>query len=321
MKKKRPGFILTFTFLLLALAGWKRVAFGAGEIDTGKLCTVTFRIEEEYTELKGQEIPVALYKVAEVDPYGRYTPAAGYESLKAPLQNVSSATTADDWKTMAEQAASLQETGSLEAARTVNLGETAEELQTGLYLVRVEPVESETCIYQFTPYLIALPDNERGRDEEAEDAWIYEVSVKPELTDRYGSLEVQKTLVRYNQTLGPVTCIFQIEGEKDGRLVYSDVVSVTFDSPGTRSIRIPRIAAGARVTVTEVYSGAGYAAQGASSQSAAVVADSTLSLFFSNDYAGGTGGGTSVVNHFYYENDQWNYVPETDSTGEQEGRP
>lgn len=314
MRKKKIRWIATLTFFLLAFAGFREAVHGANEIDTDQPCTVTFRIEEEYAELQGKEIPVTLFRVAEVDPYGRYTPAAGYEDLRESLKEVSSATTAGDWKTMAEQAADIQRGSALKAAKTVLLGETAEDLLTGLYLVEVEPVESDTYIYQFTPYLIALPDNERSREEEAEDAWIYEVSVKPELTDRYGSLEVQKTLARYNQTLGPVSCIFQIEGEKDGRRVYSDVVSVTFDAPGTKRIRIPRIAAGARVTVTEVYSGAGYAPVGAASQSAAVVADSTLSLSFSNDYTGGFHGGSSVVNHFYYENEQWNYVQEADST-------
>ncbi len=80
--------------------------YAAGGVDTTKECSIQFGIEEmdnsEYAELNKLEIPVALYKVADMKASGSYTPKAGFEGLQ--LSEVSSATTAEEWKELAGQA-------------------------------------------------------------------------------------------------------------------------------------------------------------------------------------------------------------------------
>ena len=174
------------------------------------------------------------------------------------------------------------------------------DLSTGLYLIAARDVESPQYIYSFTPYLVSLPGNDYGQ-EGAPDDWKYEVTVslKPSREDRYGDLEIIKSLKTFNSTLGGADFIFSIEAEKDGVIVYSDVKSIVFDGAGTKSIKIAeQIPAGAVVTVTEVYSGASYEVISDLTQTETIIAEETVSVNFTNDYNDGLNGGTSVVNHF-----------------------
>lgn len=263
---------------------------------------------EELLELK---INVDLYKVADVNVSGKYiAPGQGaelYNALKESLDGVSSKTTAEDWLSIAENAMKqIDASKNLKPVRQVKLndpnpgdGKTISDLSTGLYLVVAHQVESDQYIYSFTPYLVSLPGNNYGQDG-ANDDWIYdvEVSLKPSRENRFGDLEIIKTLKTFNATLGGATCVFRIEAEKDG-IVYSDVKSIVFDAAGTKSITIAKkIPAGAVVTVTEVYSGSSYKIISEPEKTQTIIADETVSVNFTNDYDERLNGGTSVVNHF-----------------------
>lgn len=299
--------------------------------------------EEYYGELaeylEGNTIQVKLYRTAEVDAQGNYTllpPWQGIDALKG-VETADSSTTAGEWSEWAAAAAEIavgkeQEDGSVlsgpeeapepDARAQISLGADgkaggrAENLETGLYLVCVEPVDTLYCRYRFVPYLIALPNNYyHPGDENSSEEWIYGdeaakpvyVGLKPERENRYGDLVIEKTLSSYNGTFKGASFVFEVKAVKDNTLVYSDVVSLTFDGYGTQQVRIQQIPAGAEVTVTEVYSGAGYSpADGQSVKSAVIASEGeAVTVSFENEYNGSlNGGGASVVNHFSYEKDE-----------------
>lgn len=334
MKKTGSRWIaLAAAFALLVPGALADTAYGAAGIETDrKDCTITFELNQDtyagpeddqvdydMLNLGSLKIPVKLYKVADVDAGGRYKPVSLYASLTG-LGSVDSETTAEAWAEFAEEAWAIAEPQSDEDGNIHSEGDipfkevvlehargTAEDLETGLYLVAAQKVITPEYTYAFTPYLISLPDNNYYEDDA--DTWLYDVTVglKPSRENRYGDLEIVKTLDSYNATLGSATFIFRIEAEKEG-IIFSDVVSLVFDSAGTRSVKLERkIPAGARVTVTEVYTGASYEVTSASEQTAIITAfdpddpENAASVAFRNDYDERLNGGTSIVNHFRAE--------------------
>lgn len=287
-----------------------------------------------FDELLNYEIKVKLYKVADVDESGKYVKPASasgvlYQKLEGDLNKVSSETTADEWLKMAS--ASNAAVGDLTPDKEVTIKNSkttrVEGLSTGLYLVVADDVQSDQYIYHFTPYLVSLPGNDYYEEGVASpsDAWQYEVTVglKPGREERLGNLAITKTLSSFNNTLKGATCIFQIEAEKDGKVVYSDVKSIVFNGPGTDKIVIKgKIPAGARVTVTEVYSGASYEMDGTEpNRTTWIVADQEVGVSFTNKYDDRLNGGSSIVNHFENEAGEnqtaiWNPTQLSDSSQE-----
>ncbi len=311
--RKIWGAVLACALLvsLLAVPG----AYGAGGIDTGRACSVTFRLDGQYKELEDLTIPVSLYRVASVGVDGRYTPLEGFTGLD--LESVDSGTTAEEWAQMAEQASqAVQASGIRPAAaatvRKVSGQEKAQgqavDLPTGMYLVEAEMVRSPEYEYSFIPYLVALPNNYYG--ENGDDTWVYDVDsfLKPEQKDRIGSLIIEKELLAYNATFGGADFVFKVEAEKGGRPVYSNVLSLAFDGPGKKSLQIDSLPAGAKVTVTEVYSGSCYEtvaeAQRVQTVDSIVVEGeegAPQQVSFQNTYDRRPNGGSGIVNHFRYQ--------------------
>ncbi len=294
----------------------------------------------------GGSVEVKLYRIAEVDETCRFSLLGDYDcpALEG-LEQADDKTTAMEWAQWADAAAGILTGVSAEGvngdggeAGSGNAGEepggragayplpepdgaglivTGENgkaqgavsgLSTGMYLVWVEPVETEDYLYRFIPFLVSLPSLDSGEvwnyGEDAEKPVI--VGLKPEREDLYGDLSIEKNLLSYNETLAGASFVFEIKAVKEDRLVYSDVVSMTFDGPGSGSLTVEDIPAGARVTVTEIYSGAGYReSTGTASRSTVIEAGDTAAVSFTNEYDGRlNGGGTSIINHFVYEKDE-----------------
>lgn len=351
VKKIIKGSALAAAALFLFLAAAPEEVYGALGIETGKTdCSIRFDLGtittegSDYAELTELQIPVNLYKVADVEADGSYTLDKAYSSLSKDLKtaldaaNVQEPEKAEQWLNLAAGIGDLiPEEQEGDYSITVESGEgIAENLPVGLYLVRAGKVWSAEYIYTFSPYLISVPDNAYYRDEEKNDDWIYEVevSLKPERQNRLGDLEIRKTLNSYNATLQSATFIFQIDAQKDD-IVYSDVVSLVFDGTGTRSAVLrQKIPAGAEVTVREVYSGPSYRAEGNEQYTiersvAAAILEETKEVdeneaprnvaSFTNTYDDRLNGGTSVVNHFKYAEDApngpWLWEQQDDSSG------
>lgn len=299
MKKKiKQGSALAFALVLAVPAAAYR-ADAAISIDTDRECSIKFTLDGSFQELENMEVPVEVYRVAEVDSAGEYKELPGFESLD--LGNISSQATAREWEEKAGLAVKAAEEGQVapEQISTTEAGFTG--LETGMYLVEAQAVSSEEYDYGFTPYLLALPNNYYTA-ETPDDSWVYDVTagLKPEQTPRFGSIQIRKALDSYNETLGSASFIFSVEALKDGRTVYSDVVSLIFDGPGTRTLTVEGIPAGAQVTVTEVYSGASYEVTGSQTQTVTVESSRENAVSFTNAYSGEKQGGTSIVNHFDY---------------------
>ena len=341
IKKKRKGLALAAAFVLLALAARTDVTYGAGGINISKDdCQITFDLGVSYTDpvdsgsqtagtavsgdrftdLNKETIRVSLYRIASVDVSGKYQVPedSRYQSLKNGLENISSTTTAQEWMSLAAKAYALAVPAE-DGAGTENTPDTPEStlsfrkndgeeartargLMTGLYLAVAEDVTTEEFIYHFTPYLISLPGNAYAAPGDS-DEWLYHVTVglKPGQEDRMGDLQIAKTLRSYNETLGGASFIFEIKAVKNGKTVYSDVCSLAFDSPGTKTVTIRgKIPVKSEVTVKEVYSGACYdVTEGTlKEQHPTIAADRMGTADFSNDYDERPNGGSSIVNAF-----------------------
>lgn len=324
--KKGSMLILVFALLFSPLA--MSALYAANGIETDRTdASIVFSVGTEYTELDGLEIPVKLYRVAKVNEVGIYTAEEAFKHLK--LSDVSAKTTAEEWQEKAAEAVETVEEKQIPANQEVILNNSenpenkVENLPVGLYLVQTETVESLWYEYSFSPFLLSVPNNYYDPQNAASsDDWIYQVKteLKPEQKDRYGDLVIQKDLLSYNETFGAAFFVFQIEAVKEGKNVYSDVVSLNFNEPGRKELLVSHIPAGAEVTVTEIYSGASYTTVSGKTQSAVIIAKelegNPVSVSFENEYDKRLNGGNGIVNHFKFENKKWGYEQQTDSTGE-----
>ena len=126
--------------------------------------------------------------------------------------------------------------------------------------------------------------------------------------ERFGSLIIEKELLAYNETFGGADFIFKVEAEKGGKSVYSNVLSLAFDAAGEKSLQIDGLPAGAKATVTEVYSGSCYEIVTEAQRVQTVdhiIAEgeegSPQRVRFQNTYDDRPNGGSGIVNHFRYE--------------------
>lgn len=215
------------------------------------------------------------------------------------------------------------------------------DLPLAMYLIMADDIKSSNYAYSFKPYLISVPTNGYADGISGDsDAWIYDVEVglKPEQEERYGRLQITKDLTDFNASLGAeASFIFEVKAEKDSKVVYSDVVQLSFAGAGTQSVTIGpeagegvdvigKIPAGSKVTVTEVYSGSSYTAVNGTEQIISEMtafeedAGNVATVSFTNQYNGGVNGGSSVVNHFAYTEDEdgrgdWKYVESQPAEG------
>lgn len=322
--------VCTLTFPIVALTD----SFAASPIDTEKECSLTIDVEQNGAggayekDLKEVKIPVQIYKVAEVDATGDYTELKGFESLK--LDEINEKTTADEWLEKAKAADEIAEGKKPDVQLELENGTAKKDgLSTGMYLVDAQPTYSADYAYQykFSPYLIALPDNayyENGNDD-----WIYDVTVglKPEQEQLYGKLEIVKTLKEFNASLGEASFVFDIKAydRDDDSLVYSNVVSTRHSAAGKVSAVVDKIPAGARVVVTEIYSGSSYEVEGLDTKETVIVSDlgvaqggQSASVDFTNIYNEGAIPGYGVTNHFEYGDEGWTWEQQDDNSAKNE---
>lgn len=342
--------------LLFGVSGLSGAA--ADSIDFNHACSIRAIAgsPEQAADLAGK-LQIDLYQIAaaeEVSGYDTYsyTFAPDFEEVEEIYHKDSEQ---PDWKGMAQKAAELifAENSGIQPAASGLAEETVPVPGCGLYLViargsdlsvekyktTVEQMEegkiqkkittlaySADCTYIYEPELVSIP-NKAAEDgtllntTAGNGTWMYAMDVTLKPTEkRFGSLEIVKELMSYEKGSEAVF-VFQIDAVLNGENVYSNVVSITFDSAGEKSVIVDRIPAGAQVTVTEIYSGAGYKAVSSVTVTPAdtISVKNILKVSFTNDYAGTPGGGGAVTNHFEYKKDnvnarysewKWNAEPE-----------
>lgn len=333
-KRLTKGCALTLAFLLTVPFMGRMQTQAANGIDTGKEdCSITVAAEQEgYEGGYGKEgIPVALYKVADVNVSGKFTAIDTFNGIdfNSVGEASDSKVTADAWRALAEEAAMHlkgvvpvdQKNVVPGAEGTAGASAKFTGLATGLYLI--VPAESYnddySVKYKFTPYLTALPSSEYAMTGAGSDEWVYEteVGLKMESEQQYGKLNIRKNLADYNTSLGQASFVFQVEG-RDERdvLVYSNVISTTHTGAGEVTAVLDKVPAGLKVTVTEVYSGASYELDGDGTKTADIVSDAAVgagagneaSVSFTNRYGGGNRGGYGVTNQFDKDgNNNWQW--------------
>ncbi|RST83952.1 hypothetical protein C6W64_000120 [Blautia sp. SG-772] len=328
MKKriKTAGALTLAAITVLSAAGLSSV-YGALGVETDKKCSLTFTLDDtEFDELRSLDIPVDVYKVADITEEAVYDTAKYTDFADLGLENVSSTTTAEEWAQMAEKAMNTVEDKGIEPTEKVKVTkpEGAAEstgvinnLETGMYLVQAETVQTSEYTYDFTPYLVSLPNNYYSK-ENPDDTWEYNVTtgMKPQQTQRYGDLEIFKDLTEYNASLKDALFVFQVEGTRNDEQVYSDVVSIKFNQAGEKSVLVKHLPAGTKITVTEVYAGGSYSNTSGETQKTEIVAegvtDHPASVSFTNTYNGKLIPGTGIVNHFENKDGEWSWEQQTD---------
>ena len=327
MKKriKTAGALTLAAITVLSAAGLSSV-YGALGVETDKKCSLTFTLDgTEFDELRSLEIPVDVYKVADITEEAVYDTTNYTDFAKLGLEKVSSTTTAEEWAQMAEMAMETVEKKKIAPTEKVKVTKPEGEaestgvinnLETGMYLVQAETVQTSEYTYDFTPYLVSLPNNYYS--ENSDDRWVYDVTtgMKPQQTQRYGDLEIVKDLTEYNASLKDALFVFQVEGTRNGKQVYSDVVSIKFDEAGKKSVLVEDLPAGTVVTVKEVYAGGSYTNTSGDTQETVIdaegVTDHPASVSFTNTYNGKLIPGTGIVNHFEKKNGEWDWEQQTD---------
>ena len=303
-------------------------AYAAKAVDVNKKCSIEFNLQnsvydvatenkdaekaEDFAELNKLHVQVHLYRVADIKETGAYTEAKGFEELK--LDQISDKTTAEQWAEKAAKARELIKSGVEPAAETaVTLKDGKGEvrgLATGMYLIVADEVKSPYFTYSFKESLISLPNNYWYNSQS--DDWIYNlteknaVGLKPDREERKGDLVINKTLTSYNATVGGATFVFHVNVEKRDGTVTNNVYKMEFTGAGNDSFTIGDLPAGAKVTVTEAYSGASYKLVSDKDQKTTIIAQeeegNPVSVSFVNEYDGGQNGGSGIVNRFYMEN-------------------
>jgi len=325
-KRIKQGAALVLAAALAFSAFVLPKSYAAKGVEMRTDCAIEVKAPTEFKELSTEPVEIKLYKVATINVQGEYTAVEAFASLQEDLSKVDSGTEAEDWEKMAAAAKALvtKDTKAEDTIYLTNGTATATGLETGLYLVDAKEEPSDTYIYSFNPYLISLPNNyyySTGNDD-----WDYSltgddaVSLKAEKKDRYGDLLISKTLDKYNATLDGATFVFQVDAfKKDidktyaeddlGEQVYSNVVAISFDNPGTKSVKIEDIPAGATVIVKEIYTGSTYVLTSAEEQRTEIVADkedgssadNLATVTFANTHTNDMNGGSGLVNEFTFE--------------------
>ena len=168
----------------------------------------------------------------------------------------------------------------------------------------VTKVDNERYKYEFTPmlYLAAVEP--------------VAIPCKYHRTEKVGKISIEKELTSYRASK-PVTFVFKIskiEGETTKEL---DVVSITFDRPGQRSLLVENIPIGVDIKVEEIYSGAGYTISDESNitQTKKIeTEDKTISFSFENKFDEDKKKGYGISNTFERVSTGWNYVGNDVST-------
>jgi len=312
-------------------------------VDITQDCSLTISIPDEFAEdLAEQELIVDLYKVADAD--NTSADVAGYDTYKlnaiAPFTSLAAQITAaadrEAWEAVAQAAAGIV-TGNAtllaDPAATGTTDELIEELESGLYLIITHGAltdyiyneEGEDIAgiaqttgyeFHFAPQLVSLPMKE-GTDgtfntAQSSGDWIFdgELMLKPVREVRNGSIRVNKTLTQFGNG-SQATFVFSVDAtlENDPEYRYSNVFTLDFTAAGTKGFTVEDLPVGAVVTVTEVYSGAGYQLTPgtAQTQSDEVEAADTVTFTFTNAPDGTDKTGYGILNTFTSDGTQWNW--------------
>ena len=178
---------------------------------------------------------------------------------------------------------------------------------------------SQYYSYEFTPYLVSLPNNYYYTTKK-DDTWYYDlvgskaIGIKADRELRMSSIQITKKLTSQNTTLTTnATFVYQVDIETIENQKETRFITLNFDEVKEKTIRIADIPAGSKVTVTEVYTGAGYEIVGDSKKVLeSLVADEDsqeiATASFENKASNEIHGGYGIVNNYKYSKEDQDYT-------------
>lgn len=330
-RHKRVTALALVFCLMLAVPFWSRAA---EKLDAGRSCSLTVKAvsaEKLPEDLAKAGIVVDLYRVADAVPTDdmegyTFRLCQPFESLK--LKNNMNAS---QWHDQSQKAAGIAlNTGTARSLReNIGLGVRIDKLDAGLYLMAARGRDIENYVdtnadgeivtkafsgaytYTFLPELVALPGRTPDADSVQDSGqWIYDMEIvlkmQWEENRQYGSLKIVKLLEGYDGSHGPAVFVFDVEAWLDGKNVYSNVVTIVFDGPGEKKLLVEGIPVGAKVTVTEVYSGASYSLVTERNKTVTIdTIQDVPAVSFTNRHDDRPNGGHGITNHFKYGTGGW----------------
>ena len=145
MKKriKTAGALTLAAITVLSAAGLYSV-YGALGVETDEKCSLTFTLDDtEFDELRSLEIPVDVYKVADITEEAVYDTAKYTDFDDLGLEKVSSTTTAEEWAQMAEDAMKIVEDKKIAPTADVKVTKPAGAAESTGVINNLRPV----CIW------------------------------------------------------------------------------------------------------------------------------------------------------------------------------
>ena len=159
-----------------------------------------------------------------------------------------------------------------------------------------------------------------GEDSVAEDGslnsavgnWIpnAEIVLKASRDLRFGQLQIDKHVTDFAGE--PATFVFHVVDTATGGEIYDNYASIYYDGGESHSTTLTQIPAGLELTVTEVYEGARFEADGPTTATATIVSGETVTVSFNNKRNGSGKGGHGIENHFEFGEDgdwHWTAIP------------
>ena len=310
------GLIMMFTVVVLPNVE------AALPVDVNKKCSLEISISSHsYAEdLSKNDVQVDLYKVASISQGGNYTGLDAFKDIDWSTVKYDATQSAKTWKQRASEASKVIKDATPAYTATLKGGYVKlTNLQTGLYLVVVNDMNSQYYYYKFTPYLVSLPNNYYYTTKK-DDTWYYDlvgskaIGIKADRELRMSSIQITKKLTSQNTTLTTnATFVYQVDIETIENQKETRFITLNFDEVKEKTIRIADIPAGSKVTVTEVYTGAGYEIVGDSKKVLeSLVADEDsqeiATASFENKASNEIHGGYGIVNNYKYSKEDQDYT-------------
>lgn len=165
--KKNKNWILGMVFFLLIAMILPVTAFARGSVDIDHPASLNVSCTHNGSPLSG--VSFDLYKIADIDAYGRYTIADAFSGYSFSLDQE----TADGWRALAAtivQYAQRDNIPGLHQGTTDDLGNISfDDLSVGMYLVYGHRYTHGDFVYTPDPFLVSLPSLDKNDD------WFYDV--------------------------------------------------------------------------------------------------------------------------------------------------
>ena len=302
--------IMMAAMLVVAGSGIYK-ANAASRVDTTETITIIAGVSDTDTSVfatkyKGT-VTIKLYKLADMDETGKLHIVDELKNSEIDLSVLNGNPTVGDINTkivIPAKAAVPENTNLVISLNRAN-GATAEPIDipngAGLYLYVPQDIEDTRYNYSFTSYVVMAPTSELITTGAGLDTWnnIVRFNLKATETERFGKLEIKKTLNSFNKTLGTASFVYRVTLMDGDELLSENVYSLDFDSATTKTKLFENIPAGVTAIVTEEYTGASYTLDGDATVTKTIEGEKIATAEFKNSYDDRLiTGGISAENNF-----------------------